>query len=140
MPESGKSLLVIVTGLSGAGRSVAINALEDNGFYCMDNLPVAMVDAVVEFISHSPHQYYAIGMDIRDAAFVKDFLNMNIRVRQSLQVDVVFLTASEETLARRYSETRRRHPLLDTGGELVTAVRLRTRNAAVGQRNRRCSL
>ena len=70
-----KPLLVIVTGLSGAGRSVAIKSLEDCGFYCIDNLPIAMLDSAIGFIQSSDNNSFALGMDIRDSNFERSRYN-----------------------------------------------------------------
>ena len=118
-----KPLLVIVTGLSGAGRSVAIKALEDIGFYCIDNLPVALLDSSISFIHTSENKAFALGMDIRDSRFAKDFIKLKDKLKESMRIEVVFLTAEEETLVNRYKSTRRRHPLISTGGDLVPAIR-----------------
>lgn len=116
-------LLVIVTGVSGAGRSVAIKSLEDNDFFCIDNLPVDLFRATAEFIKRSSQARHAIGMDIRDEKFIKSFYTLKDELSSDIDVEVVFLTASDEVLARRYQTTRRKHPLLDTGGDLLTAIK-----------------
>lgn len=105
--------LVIVSGRSGAGKSSALGALEDLNFYCVDNLPVALLkDAVNTVKTVSPGRNLAVSIDIRTLghpadvpALVKGLAN------QTTQVDVVFIDATDETLARRFSETRRLHPL-----------------------------
>lgn len=118
-----KPLLVIVTGISGAGRSVAIKSLEDNGFYCIDNLPVAMLESAVAFAKSSVNQAHALGMDVRDPRFIAEFSKLKKDLAKEFKVDVVFLTADEEVITTRYVSTRRKHPLLDSGGELLAAIR-----------------
>lgn len=118
-------LLVIVTGLSGAGKSTAIKALEDLSFYCIDNLPFAMVDDAVDHLlssKWSPRRY-ALGMDARDREFLKGFADLQERLQKRIQLDVLFLSCAPEQLAERFSTTRRKHPLLDTGGQLIAAIK-----------------
>ncbi|HYC55692.1 MAG TPA: RNase adapter RapZ [Candidatus Binatia bacterium] len=109
--------VLVVTGMSGSGRSTAIHALEDLGAYCIDNLPTALVFQFVALCSEARagKAKVGLGLDVRDAAYVKSWPS----VRQELEraghrVTVVYLDASDEVLLRRYSETRRVHPL---GGE-----------------------
>lgn len=117
-----KSFLVILTGISGAGKSIAIKSLEDLGFYCIDNLPISMISSALEFIEANEVGYYALGMDVRDEHFAKKFPALKKDIKKNLDVDVLYLTADGETIANRYRQTRRKHPLIDTGGALVTAV------------------
>jgi UPF0042 nucleotide-binding protein len=110
--------VVVVTGMSGSGRSTAIHVLEDLGYYCIDNLPSALVEQFVELFarSGSAPRRVALGMDVRDAGYVEAWP----AVRGALEkaghtVTVVFLDSDDATLVRRYSETRRVHPLGDRG-------------------------
>lgn len=118
-------LLVIVTGLSGAGKSTAIKALEDLSFYCIDNLPFAMVDDAVDHLLQSKWtpRRYALGMDARDKEFIAGFADLQMRLKQRIKLDVLFLTCAPDQLAERYSTTRRKHPMLDSGGQLIAAIR-----------------
>jgi UPF0042 nucleotide-binding protein len=120
-----RPLLVIVTGLSGAGKSTAIKALEDLSFYCIDNLPFDLVDAAVDNLLKSPWspKRYAMGMDVRDRHFLAHFSQLKKRLEHKIQIDILFLTCAAEQLAERFSTTRRKHPLLDSGGELLAAIR-----------------
>lgn len=122
MSKKSKPLLALITGLSGAGRSVAIRALEDNGFYCIENLPLAMFDAAIDFIKSSDHDSFALGLNVAEKKFAEQFPRLKEKLAKEFEVDVVFLTADEQTIASRYSTTRRKHPLLDTGGEIVGAT------------------
>jgi len=119
-----KTHVVIVTGLSGSGRSTAIKALEDIGFYCIDNLPIVLLDKVLLLAeTHQEVRRIAIGVDIREKAFLGAFEETVGGARaQGHRVDIVFLEASDEALIRRFSETRRRHPLLDGGIGLSEAI------------------
>ncbi len=123
--ETGLPLLVIVTGLSGAGKSTVINALEDLSFHCMENLPFELIEPTLDYLlANDPdRKRFAVGIDARDMRFVKGFADFTKRLRSKFHVDVVFLTSSEEVLTERFSTTRRKHPLLDAGGELTVAIR-----------------
>lgn len=118
-------LLIILTGSSGAGHSVAIKALEDIGFYCIDNLPTEMIPGALEFAQSPANagRNFAFGMDIRDRNFVSKFADFKKQIARSMKVEVVFLDAEEEVIANRYNTTRRKHPLLDVSGELMAAIR-----------------
>jgi RNase adapter protein RapZ len=108
--------LVLVSGLSGSGKSIALNVLEDAGYYCVDNLPATLLLEVVDFLSEAGHDKAAISVDGRSAALPA--LPENIAGLKSRGVDcrVLYLEASTPTLLRRFSETRRRHPL---AGEML---------------------
>jgi len=104
----------IVTGLSGAGKSQAINCFEDFGFFCVDNLPIALMPKMVELCASSgrPLQRVALGIDIREGGFLRDFFETVENVRkQGVDCRILFLDADDKSLFRRFSETRRRHPL-----------------------------
>ena len=106
---------LVVTGMSGAGKSHAIRALEDLGFYCVDNLPTPLIPVMADLSRHedADTQKIAVVADVRERSFIKEFPPMWRRLKASadLQPMLVFLEASEPTLLRRYSETRRPHPL-----------------------------
>lgn len=122
--DSKKPLLVIVTGLSGAGRSVSIDALEDIGFYCIDNLPIELIESVINFLSaNTTFDNYAIGLDLRNQNSIALFPQIKTKLQHKVRVDLIFLTADEQVILQRYSTTRRKHPLLDKGGELIPAIR-----------------
>ncbi|WP_394128589.1 RNase adapter RapZ [Vibrio hepatarius] len=103
--------LIVVSGYSGAGKSVALRVLEDLGYYCVDNLPVDMLEAFVQSVQSSK-QNVAVSIDIRNLPaepnLVEDVLT---KLKQGSDVSVLFLDANKETLLKRYSETRRIHPL-----------------------------
>lgn len=103
--------LIVVSGYSGAGKSVALRVLEDMGYYCVDNLPVDMLDAFVTSVQSSK-QNVAVSIDIRNLPtepnLVEDVLT---HLKQRSDVSVLFLDANKNTLLKRYSETRRIHPL-----------------------------
>ncbi len=102
--------LVIVSGLSGAGRTTALKALEDLGFYCVDNLPVALLEPFLELFGESGDRL-ALGIDIRERNFLADFPAIHDRLRaRGIGMELLFLDASDEVLVRRYDESRRVHP------------------------------
>ena len=108
--------LVVVTGVSGAGKSTALRSLEDLGFYAVDNLPVALVPALLKLLeSRSDIDRAALGLDARSGDFLEGASSVFAGLRAAGHtVEVLFLDASDEVLIRRFSETRRRHPLSDT--------------------------
>ena len=108
--------IVIITGMSGSGKSTAIRALEDAGFFCIDNLPVLLLPKLTELAGGGQFERMALVVDVREGIFLKDAPRVLDEVRRAgHQVDVLFLDASDESLVRRFSETRRRHPLAPTG-------------------------
>jgi UPF0042 nucleotide-binding protein len=107
--------LVIVSGLSGAGRTTAMKALEDLGFYCVDNLPVVLLEPFVELFREGSDRL-AVAVDVRERAFLSQFPEVHARLRQSgLATTLLYLEASDEVLAQRFSETRRVHPTRGSG-------------------------
>ncbi len=108
--------ILLVSGLSGAGKSVALDMLEDLGFYCVDNIPSALLPAFVDLTLHSEekiYQHIAIGVDARNRPNDIDALpGLVASIRdQGVRCEILFLYADENILVKRYSETRRRHPL-----------------------------
>jgi len=117
--------VVVVTGLSGSGKSTAIRSLEDLGFYCIDNLPVALVPRFVELWESSREEVtrVALGIDVRERRLLAEFPRVSAELRQSgVDVEVVYLEASDDVLVRRFSETRRPHPAAE-GGTLADGIR-----------------
>ncbi|ETX00131.1 MAG: hypothetical protein ETSY1_12370 [Candidatus Entotheonella factor] len=108
--------LLIVSGLSGAGKSVAIKACEDIGFYCVDNLPTALIPTFVDLAVQSQIERVVLGIDIRERTFF-DGLSEALRMLMEggHQAEILFLEARDEVLIRRYSESRRKHPLATDG-------------------------
>jgi len=104
--------LVLVSGMSGSGKSVAIRLLEDIGFYCVDNLPSPLLGEVCELLAKTGHADIAVSIDARSEATLTGVPVMLQALRDTgVDVRVLFLTASTEALVQRFSETRRRHPL-----------------------------
>jgi UPF0042 nucleotide-binding protein len=107
--------IVIVTGLSGSGKSITIKCFEDLGFYCVDNLPTALLPTFAELSAQSGEiRRIALGLDIRDRDFPLAFPDqVGLLQRAGCTCEILFLEARDEVLMRRYSETRRKHPLAD---------------------------
>lgn len=115
MTSSAKHI-VIITGMSGSGKSTAIRALEDAGFFCIDNLPVLLLPKLTELAGSGEIERMALVMDAREGVFLKEAPRVLDEVRRAgHQVEVLFLDAGDESLIRRFSETRRRHPLAPMG-------------------------
>ena len=109
--------LVIVTGMSGAGKTIALKMLEDLGFYCVDNLPISLADKFVQLVSDGGTvQKAALGIDIRSGEGLKDLEGVIEKWRrEQMDVQILFLDASNTALIKRYKETRRSHPLAGKG-------------------------
>ena len=125
MPDSMR--LIIVSGLSGSGKTVALHVLEDLGYYCIDNLPAGLLKSVVEEVSSGTGQIVrglAVGIDARNRRPDLESLPHLIDEfrQQQIQTDVLFVLADDAVLLKRYSETRRRHPLAEHGAELRAAI------------------
>jgi UPF0042 nucleotide-binding protein len=106
--------LVLITGLSGSGKSVALNALEDAGYYCVDNLPVTLVPNLVRFLEQAGHSRVALSIDVRSGQTFEALPQQIAELRAAgTDVKILFVDAKDATLIQRFSETRRRHPLAD---------------------------
>lgn len=115
--------LILITGLSGSGKSVALAVLEDAGFYCVDNLPVELVGLLVENLRASGNERVALTIDARTGKAVAGLPAEVQRLRaEAIDVRVMFLEAKRDTLIKRYSETRRRHPLSPLGLTLPECI------------------
>ena len=114
--------LILVSGLSGSGKSIALKLLEDAGHYCVDNLPATLLLEVVDFLAEAGHDKAAISVDARSAALAA--LPEHLAALRDRGVDcrVLYLEASTPTLLRRFSETRRRHPLAGANLSLSEAI------------------
>ncbi len=122
--KTGKVEFVIITGLSGAGRTEALHAFEDLGYFCIDNLPPALIPKVAELVATpgSPKNKVALATDVRGGHFF-DALWESLRELKTSQVEyrIMFLDADTPTIVKRFKETRRRHPLAK-GGDIMEGV------------------
>lgn len=114
--------VVIITGVSGSGKSTALRALEDAGYYCVDNLPATLLLEVVDFLREAGHEKAAVSVDARSAALPALPENVAELKRRGVDCRVLYLQASTPALLRRFSETRRRHPLTRQGLTLSEAI------------------
>ncbi len=119
--------LMIISGLSGSGKSTAMKALEDSGFYCIDNMPATLIPTFIELCQHSTRglSKVAIVVDIRGKEFLEDFQKVAQNLRgKGHEVKILFLESADDVLIRRYSETRRSHPVgKERGLSLPEAVK-----------------
>ncbi len=127
MPRTRDRLsIVILTGLSGAGKSVVLNALEDSGFFCVDNIPVSLIRTFAHLCHKTPDiKRIAIGIDIRERKFSTNLTESISSLRKAQKIEIIFLEADDETLFRRFKETRRPHPL--GYKDMKKAIRLETK-------------
>src|SRR3989475_3755088 len=126
---------VLISGLSGSGKSVALNVLEDSGYYCVDNLPGQLLEQSVELLRRAGHDRVAMSIDARTGESLELVPNyVSALKRQGVDVRLLFLDAKNDTLVRRFSETRRRHPLA-TGKRTIEEALTREREvlAPVGE-------
>ena len=117
--------ILIITGLSGSGKSTAVRALEDEGFFCLDNLPVTLFLTFIELVDNAKERVRDVGlvMDIRGRDFLKGYEKVIQEIGEAgHSVEILFLDATDEVLIRRFSETRRRHPALE-GGSVSEGIR-----------------
>jgi UPF0042 nucleotide-binding protein len=130
--------LILVSGLSGSGKSIALNVLEDGGYYCVDNLPATLLLEVMDFLADAGHERVALSIDARSAALAALPEHLAALKKRGVDCRVLYLEASVQALLRRFSETRRRHPLAGAGLTLPEAIererRLLSGLAALGQR------
>jgi RNase adapter protein RapZ len=129
MCAKAKIKLVIVSGLSGSGKSVVLHTLEDLGYYCIDNLPMYLLRAMADELKQnpdSPNRKMAVSIDARNQT--KNLLQLTQLVKDirqhNIQCQMIFLEAQDDVLLRRFSETRRKHPLTDENRSLSDAIQL----------------
>src|SRR5258706_6201709 len=130
--------LILVSGLSGSGKSIALKVLEDGGYYCVDNLPATLLLEVLDLLAEAGHDRVAVSIDARSAALPAVPEHLARLAKRGVDCRVLYLEASVPALLRRFSETRRRHPLASAGLTLSEAIE-RERSmlagvAALGQR------
>lgn len=116
--------VIIITGSAGSGKSTALSTFEDAGFYCIDNMPIQLVGKFLESASKDPFKLagWAFVMDLRDALFLSEYWDLCRNLQKiGYQVNTLFLETDEQVLIQRFSQTRRRHPLVNDGS-LVEAI------------------
>ncbi len=109
--SNNKFKIIIISGMSGSGKSVALKCLEDLGYYCIDNLPPVLLTNLINYFVYTYNYHLAIAIDARSGTDFKHLTPIIAQLKQNYVVDTLFLNASDEILLRRFSETRRPHPL-----------------------------
>ncbi|MGB8929824.1 MAG: RNase adapter RapZ [Anaeromyxobacteraceae bacterium] len=123
--RSGATKVAILTGLSGSGKSTALRALEDAGFYCVDNLPIVLLETLIDLSCHTAGEVSRIAavVDAREGRFLAETQRVVHELRErGIEVEVVYFDAADDVLVHRYSETRRRHPLAGEGGTVPDGI------------------
>lgn len=119
-----KGEIVIITGMSGAGKTTAIDYFEDLGYFCIDNVPPSLLFQFVELLSATGKGKLAVVVDVRSGGTVEDILDSIKKLRESgFDVKLIFLDSSDEFIVKRYAFTRRPHPFLSKGLSLEEAIR-----------------
>jgi UPF0042 nucleotide-binding protein len=119
-------IITIISGLSGSGKSTALNTLEDLGFFCVDNLPVLLLPKFIELCQSSINDISKIGlvMDVREREFLREYPDMlELLKAEGYRIELIFLDSSDDVLIQRFSETRRQHPLGE-GGSILDGIRM----------------
>jgi UPF0042 nucleotide-binding protein len=115
--------LILISGLSGSGKSIALNVLEDAGYFCVDNLPSPLLPQLIAQLRQAAYQHVAVAMDMRSGTSISQLPQQIAELRkQAVDVRFIFLDARDDVLIQRFSETRRRHPLGDAITTLSEAI------------------
>ena len=115
--------LIVISGLSGSGKSIALNVLEDSAYYCVDNLPAKLLHGLVQFLAQEGYERIAVSTDVRSGATLSELPGYLSQLRErGIDVHLIFLDSKTETLVKRFSETRRRHPLADRDRTLPECI------------------
>jgi RNase adapter protein RapZ len=123
-PEAQRAELVVITGISGSGKATVLKAFEDLGYYAVDNLPIGLIPKFAELTKDSPHvRRAALVVDVREGTQLAQFPALLERLRRRVPSTLLFLEADDATLARRFSETRRPHPL-GTQASVLKSIRM----------------
>lgn len=117
--------LVLITGMSGSGKSMVMQAMEDIGYYCIDNLPPQLISKFVDICEHTEGSLnkVAIAVDIRSGEMFGEIYSCCQILRKEIDVKIIFIEAADDVLIKRYKETRRKHPLSERCGSLQEALR-----------------
>lgn len=131
--------LIVVTGLSGSGKSIALNVLEDSAYYCVDNLPASLLIALTQSLAREGYERVAVSIDVRSGATLSELPLCLEQLRlDGHEVHMLYLDAKTDTLVKRFSETRRRHPLADQNRTLPESIQQeRQRLSVLGSRGHR---
>src|ERR1700761_1057884 len=122
-PEDSAAELVIITGMSGSGKGSVLRVLEDLGYYSVDNLPIDLIPTFAELVRDSASiRRAALVVDVREGSGLKKFPAIFTQIRKSVRARLLFLEAEDDVLIRRFSETRRPHPL-SSGQPIVESIR-----------------
>jgi UPF0042 nucleotide-binding protein len=126
---------VIVTGMSGGGKSTAMKMLEDAGYYCADNMPIPLIEKFIELLTMPDNeiQKVALGLDVRADQSFEDVNQLVSRLRQTYSIEILFLEAADNVLLKRYKESRRVHPLSADGDMAKGIARERALLASIKQ-------
>ena len=115
--------LIVISGLSGSGKSIALNVLEDSAYYCVDNLPAKLLSGLVQFLAQEGYERIAVSIDVRSGATLSELPGYLSQLKErGIEVHLIFLDSKTETLVKRFSETRRRHPLADRDRTLPECI------------------
>ena len=116
--------MILISGLSGSGKSIALNVLEDAGYFCVDNLPATLLPRLARHLGGAGYERLAVAVDVRSGVSIAA-LPQQVKDLRELGIDLrfIFLDARDDTLIARFSETRRRHPLADETSTLAEALR-----------------
>jgi UPF0042 nucleotide-binding protein len=115
--------LIVISGLSGSGKSIALNVIEDSAYYCVDNLPAKLLNGLVQFLAQEGYERVAVSIDVRSGATLSELPGYLSQLKErGIDVHLIFLDSKTETLVKRFSETRRRHPLADRDRTLPECI------------------
>ncbi len=115
--------LIVISGLSGSGKSIALNVLEDSAYYCVDNLPAKLLEGLVQFLAKEGYDRVAVSIDVRSGATLSELPGYLAQIKaRGVDARLIFLDSKTDTLVKRFSETRRRHPLADQDRTLPECI------------------
>jgi UPF0042 nucleotide-binding protein len=115
--------LIVISGLSGSGKSIALDVLEDSGYYCVDNLPAKLLTGLTQFLTQEGYTKVAVSIDVRSGSTLPELPGYILELKQlGIDLRLLFLDAKTDTLVKRFSETRRRHPLAAESRTLPESV------------------
>ena len=115
--------LIVISGLSGSGKSIALNVLEDSAYYCVDNLPAKLLEGLVQFLAQEGCDRVAVSIDVRSGATLSELPGYLAQIKaRGVDARLIFLDSKTDTLVKRFSETRRRHPLADQDRTLPECI------------------